>query len=44
MILKEFSNYIKQFDDKIPADLLLLRWLKLKLLEKHESLNDKIIN
>jgi len=44
MILKEFSKFIKRFDDKIPADLLLSKWLKIKLLKKPETLTDKVIN
>lgn len=44
MILEEFSEYLKKFNDKIPADLLLSRWLKIKLLEEPKTLIDKIIN
>lgn len=36
MILEAFSEYIKQFDDEIPTDVLLFGWLKSKLAQKPE--------
>lgn len=43
MILKEFSNYIKNFDENISACFLLLKWLKIKIEEKEETLTGTII-
>ena len=44
MIIKAFSEYVKQFNDDIPTNLLLYGWLKTKLSQKPECNVTKVIH
>jgi|SRR3989339_135247 len=44
MIIKAFSEYLKDFEDGIAANTLLLGWLRYKLTKKPENQVDIVIN
>ena len=44
MILKAFSEYIREFNSDIPTTMLLWRWLKDKLSKKPENNVENIIH
>lgn len=44
MILKAFSDYIKEFKSDIPTVILLSRWLKDKLAKQPENNIEKVIH
>jgi hypothetical protein len=44
MIIKAFSEYLKEFDDSLSANHLLVGWLKYKLSKKPENKVDMVIN
>ena len=44
MIIKAFSEYIRDFNSEIPAIILLTRWLKDKLQKEPKNNVEKIIH
>jgi len=44
MILKAFSDYLKEFKSDVPTVILLSRWLKDKLLKLPEDNIERIIH
>ncbi len=44
MILEAFSQHLKQQDDKISADIILLQWLREKLKVEPEDNTDRILH
>jgi len=44
MIIKAFSDYLKEFNNDIPSTILLSRWLKDSLTKKPEDRISKIIH
>ncbi len=44
MIIKAFSDYLREFKSDIPAVVLLSRWLKEKLSREPESNIDMVIH
>jgi hypothetical protein len=44
MIIKAFSDYIKEFNSDIPTVILLFRWLKDKLMKQPENNVERVIH
>ena len=44
MIVGAFAEYLKEFDDDMPTNVLLFGWLKARLSQKPECLITKVIH